>query len=184
MSSLTYGNGHMPRRARWDVIGARQAASTQRRRSAPCEGRDLHTLPMRTPVSSRPWFEHQARTASWAAPICAGVPVWTVVATSAAGVLEDTTRPAGSKDLVTWTPTSTANSTSLPSFMYRNTLWPSVRRPGVARRNAHTSSSSAGHKVGNSRHVVFAFTTAVGHSVVRSTVTSYSVIAYRQILAH
>jgi len=45
----------------------------------------------------------------------------------------------------------------------------------VVRRNAHTSSRSAGHNLGNSRAVVSAFTTAVGHSVVRSMVTLYAV---------
>src|SRR4029077_1832050 len=55
------------------------------------------------------------------------------------------------------------------------TLCPSARRPGVARRNAHTPSSSVRHSGGNSRHVVFALTTAVGHSAVRSIVTSYAI---------
>src|ERR1700716_3833552 len=59
------------------------------------------------------------------------------------------------------------------------TLWPSARRPGVAPRNAHTSSSSVRHNVGNSRHVVFALTTAVGHSAVRSMVTSYAITVLR-----
>src|ERR1700739_4162577 len=54
-------------------------------------------------------------------------------------------------------------------------LCPPPRRPGVARRNAHTSSSRVRPRVGKSRHVVFALTTAVGHSVVRSIVTTYDV---------
>src|SRR5256885_17113198 len=55
------------------------------------------------------------------------------------------------------------------------TLCPSARRLGAEPRNSHTSSSMVGHSVGNSGHVVFALTTAVGHSVVRSIVTSYPI---------
>src|SRR5438067_9139147 len=59
------------------------------------------------------------------------------------------------------------------------TLCPSARSLGVEPRNAHTSSSRVGHSVGNSSHVVFALTTAVGHSVVRSIVTSYAITVLR-----
>jgi len=54
------------------------------------------------------------------------------------------------------------------------TLRPSARRPALEPRNAYTSSSSLRQSVGDSRHVVLALTTAVGHSAVRSTVTSYA----------
>src|ERR1700686_365850 len=55
------------------------------------------------------------------------------------------------------------------------TLWPSLRRPGGTRRKPHPSSSTAPPSVGNPRHVVFAFTTAVGHSAADSIVTSYAI---------
>src|SRR5438067_8326766 len=59
------------------------------------------------------------------------------------------------------------------------TLCPSVRRLGAEPRNAHTASSRVGHRVGKSGHVVFALTTAVRHSVVRSIVTSYAITVLR-----
>src|SRR5438874_11822834 len=95
------------------------------------------------------------------------------MATWVLGNAEGTTRPAGSNDPVTWTPTSTTSSFTAASYLYTMTLWPSVRRPGLLRRNAHTSSSRTRQSVGNALGAVRALTTAVGHPAVRSIVTRY-----------